>query len=265
MSRIETTRIVLASRPEGEPKQSDFRLERAPVPDPGDGEVLLETLYLSLDPYMRGRMSAAKSYAKPVEIGAVMEGEVVARVVASRHAGFAPGDVVLARSGWQTHAVAKGEAVRKAPAAAEPVSTALGVLGMPGLTAYVGLANIGKPKPGETVVVAAATGPVGSAVGQIAKLRGARTVGIAGGPEKVKALTEVFGFDVALDTARRTSPSGSRRPARTASTSISRTSAARCSTRCYRSSTPSPASPSAGASRTTTIPRHRRGRTAYRR
>jgi hypothetical protein len=199
MSQIETTRIVLASRPDGEPKPSDFRVERAPVAEPGDGEVLLETLFLSLDPYMRGRMSAAKSYVKPVEVGAVMEGEVVARVVASRLAGFAAGDVVLARSGWQTHAVAKGEAIRKAPAAAQPASMALGVLGMPGLTAYVGLANIGKPKPGETVVVAAATGPVGSAVGQIAKLRGARSVGIAGGAAKVRALTDEFGFDVALD------------------------------------------------------------------
>jgi NADPH-dependent curcumin reductase CurA len=199
LSPIDTTRIVLASRPEGEPRSADFRIERTALPEPGDGEVLLETLYLSLDPYMRGRMSAAKSYAKPVEIGAVMEGEVVARVLASRHPGFTEGDVVLARIGWQSHAVAKGETVRKVPAAAEPVSTALGVLGMPGLTAYVGLANIGKPKPGETVVVAAATGPVGSAVGQIARLRGARAVGIAGGPEKVRALTQEFGFDVALD------------------------------------------------------------------
>jgi hypothetical protein len=194
-----STRIVLASRPVGEPKPSDFRLEQGTLPALQDGELLLQTLYLSLDPYMRGRMSAAKSYAKPVEIGAVMEGEVVARVLASRDPAYGEGDLVLARSGWQTHAVLPSAGVRRVPDAAEPVSTALGVLGMPGLTAYVGLGNIGKPKPGETVVVAAATGPVGSAVGQIARQRGARTVGIAGGAPKVRALTEEFGFDVALD------------------------------------------------------------------
>jgi NADPH-dependent curcumin reductase CurA len=194
-----STRIVLASRPVGEPTPSDFRLEQGTLPAPAEGELLLQTLYLSLDPYMRGRMSAAKSYAKPVEIGAVMEGEVVARVLVSRDPAYAEGDLVLARAGWQTHAVLPAAAVRRVPAAAEPISTALGVLGMPGLTAYVGLGNIGKPQPGETVVVAAATGPVGSAVGQIAKQRGARTVGIAGGAPKVRALTEEFGFDAALD------------------------------------------------------------------
>ncbi len=199
MAMTRSTRIVLASRPVGEPKPTDFRLEQATLPEPGDGELVLETLYLSLDPYMRGRMSAAKSYAKPVEIGAVMEGEVVARVLASRDPTHAEGDLVLARSGWQTHAVLPAAGVRRVPDAAEPISTALGVLGMPGLTAYVGLGNIGKPKPGETVVVAAATGPVGSAVGQIARQRGARAVGIAGGAPKVRALTEEFGFDVALD------------------------------------------------------------------
>lgn len=199
MAMTRSTRIVLANRPVGEPKPTDFRLEQATLPEPGDGELVLETLYLSLDPYMRGRMSAAKSYAKPVEIGAVMEGEVVARVLASRDPAYAEGDLVLARSGWQTHAVLPAAGVRRVPDAAEPISTALGVLGMPGLTAYVGLGNIGKPKPGETVVVAAATGPVGSAVGQIARQRGARAVGIAGGAPKVRALTEEFGFDVALD------------------------------------------------------------------
>lgn len=199
MADTRSTRIVLASRPVGEPKPSDFRLEQGTLPAPAQGELLLQTLYLSLDPYMRGRMSAAKSYAKPVEIGAVMEGEVVARVLVSRDPAYAEGDLVLARAGWQTHAVLPAAAVRRVPAAAEPISTALGVLGMPGLTAYVGLGNIGKPQPGETVVVAAATGPVGSAVGQIAKQRGARAVGIAGGAPKVRALTEEFGFDAALD------------------------------------------------------------------
>jgi NADPH-dependent curcumin reductase CurA len=161
--------------------------------------VLLRTVYLSLDPYMRGRMSAAKSYAAPVEVGDVMVGGTVCEVVSSRASDLAAGDMVLSYSGWQTHAVASARAVRRLDPAAAPVSTALGVLGMPGFTAYAGLLEIGRPQPGETVVVAAATGPVGSAVGQIARVKGARAVGIAGGPEKCKALTEEFGFDVALD------------------------------------------------------------------
>lgn len=190
--------IRLAARPEGRPEAKHFRFEEHPVAAPAEGEVLLQTLYLSLDPYMRGRMSDAKSYAAPVEIGAVMEGGTVSRVLESRHPGFAAGDVVLSHSGWQTHATAKGEALRKLDTAL-PVSTALGVMGMPGFTAWAGLLLLGQPKAGETVVVAAATGPVGSAVGQIAKLKGARAVGIAGGPEKCRALTEEFGFDAAID------------------------------------------------------------------
>jgi NADPH-dependent curcumin reductase CurA len=192
-------RIVLAARPEGEPTPADFRLEEVPAPEPGPGEILLKTLYLSLDPYMRGRMSAAKSYAKPVEIGDVMEGGTVSEVAASRAEGFAPGDVVLSHSGWQAYALSDGRGLRRLDPAAAPVSTALGVLGMPGMTAYTGLLTIGRPGTGETVVVAAATGPVGSMVGQIAKIRGARAVGIAGGPDKVRALTEEFGFDAGLD------------------------------------------------------------------
>ncbi|GAA4477269.1 NADP-dependent oxidoreductase [Rhodococcus olei] len=195
---VENTRIVLASRPVGEPQSSDFRVETVPVPVPGDGELLLETLYLSLDPYMRGRMSDAESYADPVPLDAVMVGGTVCRVVDSRSPGFAAGDVVLSFSGWQTHSLADARHVRKLDPAAAPVQTALGVLGMPGFTAYAGLLQIGKPKAGETVVVAAATGPVGSAVGQIAKIKGARAVGIAGGPDKVAYLREL-GFDEAID------------------------------------------------------------------
>jgi NADPH-dependent curcumin reductase CurA len=191
--------IRLAARPEGRPGAEHFRTEEHPVPPPGEGEVLLQTLYLSLDPYMRGRMSAAKSYAKPVEVGAVMEGGTVSRVLDSRHVGFRPGDVVLSHSGWQSHAVTAGDSLRKLDPALAPVSTALGVLGMPGFTAWGGLLLLGQPKPGETVVVAAATGPVGSAVGQIARIKGARAVGIAGGAAKCAALREEFGFDVALD------------------------------------------------------------------
>lgn len=199
MTEITSKRIVLASRPHGRPSLENFRLETAPVAELGEGQVLLKLLYLSLDPYMRGRMSEAKSYAAPVAIGDVMEGGTVGEVIASRHKDFAVGDKVVSHSGWQTYAVADGAGLRKLDPAVAPVSTALGVLGMPGFTAYAGLLTIGQPKEGETVVVAAASGPVGSAVGQIARLKGARAVGIAGGAEKCRALIEEFGFDVALD------------------------------------------------------------------
>src|SRR6476619_1979223 len=192
-------RIVLASRPVGDPKPSDFRLEEFPVPHPGPGEVLLKTKWLSLDPYMRGRMSDAPSYAKPVGIGEVMEGGTVNEVVASNNDSFKPGDIVLGHTGWQTHAVSNGAGLRKLDPKLAPISTALGVLGMPGMTAYTGLAEIGKPKAGETVVVSAASGAVGSIVGQIAKIKGARAVGIAGGPEKCKYVKEQLGFDDCVD------------------------------------------------------------------
>jgi NADPH-dependent curcumin reductase len=195
---IVNRRIVLAARPEGEPKPSDFRLETQPVSAPGPGQLLLRTQWLSLDPYMRGRMSTAKSYARPVEIGDVMVGGTVSQVVDSNHSDFAPGDIVLSYAGWQDYALSDGRGLRKLDPGRAPVSTALGVLGMPGMTAYTGLLTIGQPKPGETLAVAAATGPVGSMVGQIAKLKGCRTVGIAGGPEKCRHLAEL-GFDAAID------------------------------------------------------------------
>jgi NADPH-dependent curcumin reductase CurA len=193
------TRIVLAARPVGEPKPSDFRIEKIPVPQPGPGEMLLRTLWLSLDPYMRGRMSDAPSYATPVAIGQVMEGRTVSEVVASNLADYAVGDIVLSPSGWQTHALSQGKLARKIDPSIAPVSTALGVLGMPGMTAYTGLDEIGKPKAGETVVVSAASGAVGSAVGQIARIKGARAVGIAGGSDKCRYVTEQLGFDACLD------------------------------------------------------------------
>ena len=196
---MKSTQIRLAARPVGEPDDSCFATEVVDLPELEDGQVLLRTVYLSLDPYMRGRMSAAKSYAAPVEIGDVMVGGTVCEVVESRADDLPVGEMVLSYSGWQTHSIASARAVRRLDPAAAPVSTALGVLGMPGFTAYAGLLEIGRPQPGETVVVAAATGPVGSAVGQIARVRGARAVGIAGGPEKCKALTEEFGFDAAVD------------------------------------------------------------------
>lgn len=202
MAQLSNKRIVLASRPAGRPLAENFRLESAPMPEPAEGQVLLKLHYLSLDPYMRGRMSDAKSYAAPVALGDVMEGGTVGEVLVSRHKDFAAGDMVLSHSGWQTYDVADGAGLRKLDPASAPLTTALGVLGMPGFTAYAGLLTIGQPKAGETVVVAAASGPVGSAVGQIAKLHGARTVGIAGGAQKCKALIEEFGFDVALDHYR---------------------------------------------------------------
>ncbi|TBR36628.1 MULTISPECIES: NADP-dependent oxidoreductase [Dyella] len=193
-------RILLAARPKGEPTPADFRLEDVELAEPSQGQVLLRVLYLSLDPYMRGRMSTAKSYAKPVEIGEVMEGGTVAQVIASRDPAYQAGDIVLAYAGWQTHALASPkQIVRKLDPTQAPVSTALGVYGMPGFTAWSGLREIGKPKAGETLVVAAASGAVGSVVGQIAKLHGARAVGIAGGPDKCAYVRDELGFDVAID------------------------------------------------------------------
>ena len=191
--------IVLASRPDGDPELGNFRLDQAPIPEPADGEVLTRTLWLSLDPYMRGRMSAAKSYAKPVEIGAPMEGGTVGEVVSSRSDRFKPGDVVLGRAGWQSYGTERAEMLRKLDPDAAPIQTALGVLGMPGMTAYAGLLTLGQPKAGETLAVAAASGPVGATVGQIAQIKGCRAVGIAGGPEKCRYLLDELGFDAAVD------------------------------------------------------------------
>ena len=194
-----TTQVRLASRPVGEPVGSDFELTSTPLPELAEGQVLLRTIYLSLDPYMRGRLSDARSYAKPVPIGGVIVGGTVCEVVASRADNRVPGDLVLAYTGWQTYAAVPATSTRRLDPAAAPISTALGVLGMPGFTAYAGLLEIGRPAPGETVVVAAATGPVGSAVGQIARIKGARAVGIAGGPDKCRLLLDELGFDAAVD------------------------------------------------------------------
>ena len=192
-------RIVLASRPVGEPKPSDLRMEETPIPTPGDGQVLLRTIWLSLDPYMRGRMADGPSYAAPVPIGGVMEAGTVNEVIASNNPNFAKGDIVLARAGWQTHALSDGKGLTKIDPKLAPISTAVGVLGMPGMTAYTGLLDIGKPQAGETVVVAAASGAVGSAVGQIARIKGARAVGIAGGKDKCDFVKKDLGFDECLD------------------------------------------------------------------
>jgi NADPH-dependent curcumin reductase CurA len=196
---MQTKQVLLASRPIGEPTAENFEFATKELPDPGDGELVLRVVYLSLDPYMRGRMSAAKSYAAPVEIGDVLGGATVCEVMQSRHPDYDVGDIVLSYSGWQTHAISDGRSMRRLEPFEMPVSTALGVLGMPGFTAYAGLREIGRPRPGETLAVAAATGPVGSAVGQIARIQGARAVGLAGGREKCAALIDEFGFDAAVD------------------------------------------------------------------
>jgi NADPH-dependent curcumin reductase CurA len=191
--------ILLKSRPEGPPSLDNFELAESPTPEPGEGEVLMRNVYLSLDPYMRGRMSAAKSYAKPAAIGQPMVGGTVGEIVTSRHPQYAAGDIVLGYGGWQDYALSNGAGLRKLDPAAAPVSTALGVLGMPGMTAYVGLLEIGQPKPGETVVVAAASGAVGSVVGQIAKIKGCHAVGIAGGADKCRFVVDELGFDACVD------------------------------------------------------------------
>lgn len=192
-------RIVLAAHPHGIPATTDFRLEGCPVPVPQDGQVLLRTEWLSLDPYMRNLMEqVGPGYADPVPLGAAMVGGTVSRVVESRHPRFQAGDLVVGAAGWQDYAVSDGSGLMPVGDLARP-SLALGTLGMPGFTAYVGLLDIGMPKPGETVVVAAATGAVGSVVGQIAKIKGARVVGIAGGPDKCRYAVEELGFDACVD------------------------------------------------------------------
>jgi NADPH-dependent curcumin reductase CurA len=192
-------KIVLNSRPAGAPTGDNFRLDQGIVPVPAAGQLLLRTIYLSLDPYMRGRMSDVASYAAPVALGEVMGGSTVSRVETSNHADYQPGDLVLGYGGWQDYAVADGSSLTRLNALMPRPSLSLGVLGMPGFTAYMGLLDIGQPKAGETVVVAAASGAVGSVVGQIAKLKGCRAVGIAGGPEKCKFVVDVLGFDACID------------------------------------------------------------------
>ena len=191
-------KITLHSRPVGAPVPDNFRLVESAIPVPTEGQVLLRNLFLSLDPYMRGRMSDAKSYAAPVEIGAVMLGATVSQVEASHHPDFKAGELVLAYAGWQDFAVSDGVGLIKLAGMDHP-SLALGALGMPGFTAYMGLLDIGQPKAGETVVVAAASGAVGSMVGQIAKLKGCRVVGIAGGADKCRSVVEELGFDACID------------------------------------------------------------------
>jgi len=201
MSELRNTRILLVRRPQGEPQDDDFEIESAPVPPLADGEVLVEVQWLSLDPYMRGRMSDRKSYAPPTELGQPVTAEAAGVIAASRSDRWREGDTVCVHSGWQSYYVTRGDDpdITAVDAKAHPLSAYLGVLGMPGRTAYFGLLRVGKPRPGETVVVSAAAGAVGSAVGQIAKLRGCRAVGIAGGPMKCRHVTRELGFDACVD------------------------------------------------------------------
>ncbi|MEP3785620.1 NADP-dependent oxidoreductase [Ascidiaceihabitans sp.] len=192
-------RIALAGRPSGAPQPEHFSFETAEVPTPGPGQILVRNHYMSLDPYMRGRMDDGKSYAAPVPIGGTMEGGGVGEVIASNSEAFKPGDIAFGMFGWATHAVADAQMCRKINPDHGPITASLGVLGMPGFTGWYGLMEYGRPKAGETLVVAAATGPVGSMVGQVAKSLGLKTIGIAGGPDKCKMAVETFGFDVCLD------------------------------------------------------------------
>jgi NADPH-dependent curcumin reductase CurA len=199
MDATTAQRIYLVRYPDGMPTDADLKLESMPMPRPGADEMLLRTIYLSLDPYMRGRMSPAKSYAKGIKPGDTMVGATVSEVMESNLDGFAPGDIVLSYDGWQTHAVSNGKGVVKLDPKAAPITTALGVLGMPGFTAYAGLLEHGRPREGETVVVSAASGAVGQIVGQIARIKGCRAIGIAGADDKCRMILDEFGFDAAVN------------------------------------------------------------------
>ena len=194
-----TTRILLVRRPKGAPVPEDFRLDEAPIPALQPGEALVRTIWLSLDPYMRGRMNDGPSYAAPVQLGEVMQGECVGQVEASRADGLAAGDFVRGHGGWQSRFVLPATKLTRLDPNEAPLSTALGVLGMPGFTAYVALQTIAEPKTGETVVIGAASGAVGAIAGQLAKLRGCRVVGVAGGADKCRYVVDELGFDACLD------------------------------------------------------------------
>jgi NADPH-dependent curcumin reductase CurA len=196
---VKNLQVLLARRPAGWVSEGDFRIVESDIPRPREGEALVRNRYLSLDPYMRMRMDAGKSYAPPVEVGEVMVGGGVGEILESRDSRFSKGDIVTGSFGWQLFCVAPGAGLRKVNPAGAPISTALGVIGMPGVTAWYGLLKIGEPKAGETVVVSAASGAVGSVVGQIAKIKGCRAVGIAGGPAKCGYAVAELGFDACVD------------------------------------------------------------------
>ena len=216
MSDKKNLQIILSSRPQGKPNRNNFLIKQSPVPSIKNGEVLVKTIYLSLDPYMRGRMNSGKSYANPVQIGEVMAGGTVGRVIDSKNSDYTSGDHVFGYGGWQEFWVQRDDGLRRLDPKMAPISTATGILGMPGVTAYTGLLNIGEPAKGETVLVAAASGAVGSVVGQIAQIKGARAVGIAGSSKKCEFVTEELGFDSCInhksddfpDMLKKTCPDG---------------------------------------------------------
>ena len=191
--------VVLKRRPRGEPSPHDFEVQEDSIPAPGPGEVVTRTIWLSIDPYMRGRLREEQTYAVAIQIGEVMTGETVGEVIASNHPGFAVGDIAVGARGWQSHNVSKGDHLVKIERHGAPLSAYLGVLGMPGATAYAGITEICKPKAGETVVISAASGAVGSVAGQLAKRAGARVVGVAGGPDKCLWVQDSLGFDACVD------------------------------------------------------------------
>jgi len=193
------TQVIFKSRPEGFPSEDNFEVVQSDVPEAGEGQVLRKTIYLSVDPYMRGRMSTARSYAEPAKLGEPMVGSTISEVIETKNPRYRPGDYVLGLDGWQAYAVSDGKGLRKLDPAQAPITTAVGVLGMPGLTAYVGLLDIGRPKEGETVVVSAAAGAVGSIAGQIAKIKGCRVVGTAGSDEKCAYVLNDLGFDACIN------------------------------------------------------------------
>ena len=199
MAQHGNRQILLDARPKGLPKESDFRMVETEIPEPGAGEILIRSRYLSLDPYMRGRISDRPSYAPPAALDAVMIGGMVGAVAESRNPAFAVGDIVEGRIGWQEYGLSDGTGLRRVDPTIAPISTALGVLGMPGLTAYFGLIEVARARPGDTVVVTAASGAVGAVVGQIARIAGCRVVGIAGGPRKVGYIQDELGFDAGID------------------------------------------------------------------
>jgi NADPH-dependent curcumin reductase CurA len=206
MPDLTNRKIKLAAHPEGLPQPSDLSMSEEAVPTPGEGQMLCRTVYLSLDPYMRGRMNKGPSYAKAVDLGEVMVGATVSQVVESNIDGYEPGDFALTSNGWQEYALSDGQDARKLDPANAPIATALGVLGMPGMTAYAGLLHVGELKDGESVVVSAASGAVGAIVGQIAKIKGCRVVGVAGAPEKCDYVTEELGFDACVSHLSETMP-----------------------------------------------------------
>jgi NADPH-dependent curcumin reductase len=227
--------IRLRSRPVGMPQRDNFDIVDAPLPEAKDGEILAKNVFLSVDPYMRSRMNEGRSYLLPIPLNGVIGSNTIARVISSKDASFEPGELVTGYGGWEEYSLYSGPAVRKIDVKLAPPEAFLGILGMPGATAYLGVMDFGRPKPGDTFVVSAASGPVGSVAGQIAKIKGVRVVGIAGGPEKCRYVVEELGFDACVDHRKSNSRLTSRTSAPTGWTSTSRMWAAAFWMPCFHS------------------------------